>query len=68
MIEKPFRMCVSDVFKSSALGIAVAGKIEAGVVTVDSKLALVPGTEICTVKRTYTLDSGQREAERERES
>jgi len=48
--ERPFRMCITDIFKSLTTGVTVAGKIESGVVASGDTLALVPGTETCTVK------------------
>lgn len=54
-IEKPFRFCISDVYKGNNFGIAVGGKIESGLVSVGDKLLLMPLQEICTVKaiRSY---------------
>jgi elongation factor 1 alpha-like protein len=40
--EKPFRMVVSDVFKSQSLGLAVSGKIEAGCVIPREKILIMP--------------------------
>eukprot|EP01132_Coremiostelium_polycephalum_P002607 gene2607-3232_t len=60
LINKPFRMIVNDIFKSSSKGsVWVGGKIEAGVVGIGDKLLVSPGSEICTVKniRRQQLDS-----------
>ncbi|GAM20318.1 hypothetical protein SAMD00019534_034930 [Acytostelium subglobosum LB1] len=51
LINKPLRMVVNDVFKSSSKGsVMVGGKMEAGVMGVGDKLLISPGNEVCTVK------------------
>ncbi len=47
-IEKPLRLSVSDIFKSST--VAVAGKIESGVVKSGREVLVMPGAHICTIK------------------
>lgn len=37
-LDTPFRMCVSDVFKNIALGVAVSGKVESGIVGTDDQV------------------------------
>lgn len=49
-IDKPFRVCVSDVFKDQGSGFCVTGKIEAGFVQTGDRLTAVPPNESCTVK------------------
>ncbi|XP_075453495.1 HBS1-like protein isoform X2 [Ascaphus truei] len=49
-VEKPFRLCVSDVFKDQGSGFCVTGKIEAGYVQTSDKLLAMPPNESCTVK------------------
>ncbi|XP_059838465.1 HBS1-like protein isoform X3 [Hypanus sabinus] len=49
-VEKPFRLCVSDVFKDQGSGFNVAGKIEAGYVQTGDRVLVVPPNETCTVK------------------
>ncbi|XP_063165786.1 HBS1-like protein isoform X2 [Candoia aspera] len=49
-IDKPFRLCVSDVFKDQGSGFCVTGKIEAGYVQVGERLLVMPPNETCTVK------------------
>eukprot|EP01117_Protostelium_nocturnum_P004801 TRINITY_DN1741_c0_g1_i4.p1 TRINITY_DN1741_c0_g1~~TRINITY_DN1741_c0_g1_i4.p1 ORF type:complete len:529 (+),score=181.78 TRINITY_DN1741_c0_g1_i4:472-2058(+) len=49
-ISKPFRLCISDMYKAQVLGLAAAGRVEAGLVSVGDKLLVSPGNEICTVK------------------
>lgn len=51
LIEKPFRMAASDVFKpNTGSGIAVAGRVEVGLVMVNDKVLVQPLNEIATVK------------------
>ncbi|XP_013874357.1 HBS1-like protein [Austrofundulus limnaeus] len=49
-IDKPFRLCVSDVFKDQGSGFCVTGKIEAGSVQTGDKILAMPPNETCTVK------------------
>eukprot|EP01103_Thecamoeba_quadrilineata_P000015 TRINITY_DN1000_c0_g1_i1.p1 TRINITY_DN1000_c0_g1~~TRINITY_DN1000_c0_g1_i1.p1 ORF type:complete len:641 (+),score=139.19 TRINITY_DN1000_c0_g1_i1:1-1923(+) len=49
-VDKPFRVCVSDVYKSQASGLTIAGKIESGFVTTGDNLMVVPLNEVCVVK------------------
>ncbi|XP_014885221.1 HBS1-like protein isoform X1 [Poecilia latipinna] len=49
-IDKPFRLCVSDVFKDQGSGFCVTGKIEAGFIQTGDKILAVPPNETCTVK------------------
>lgn len=57
LIEKPFRMAASDVFKpNTGSGIAVAGRIEAGFVMVNDKVLVQPLNEIAAVKNIENGD------------
>ncbi|XP_027895808.1 HBS1-like protein isoform X3 [Xiphophorus couchianus] len=49
-IDKPFRLCVSDVFKDQGSGFCVTGKIEAGFIQTGDKILAMPPNETCTVK------------------
>ncbi|XP_062406151.1 HBS1-like protein isoform X1 [Sardina pilchardus] len=49
-VEKPFRLCVSDVFKDQGSGFCVTGKIEAGYVQTGERILAMPPNETCTVK------------------
>ncbi|XP_041814233.1 HBS1-like protein isoform X2 [Chelmon rostratus] len=49
-IDKPFRLCVSDVFKDQGSGFCVTGKIEAGYIQTGDKILAMPPNETCTVK------------------
>ena len=47
LIEKPFRMAASDVFKpTSGSGIAVAGRIESGFIMPNDKVLVQPVNEV----------------------
>lgn len=49
-VDKPFRLCASDVFKDQGSGFCVTGKIEAGYVQTGDRLLVMPPNETCTVK------------------
>uniref|UniRef100_A0A673G3I5 HBS1-like protein n=1 Tax=Sinocyclocheilus rhinocerous TaxID=307959 RepID=A0A673G3I5_9TELE len=49
-VDKPFRLCVSDVFKDQGSGFCVTGKIEAGFIQTGDKVLAMPPNETCTVK------------------
>nr|XP_015203453.1 PREDICTED: HBS1-like protein isoform X1 [Lepisosteus oculatus] len=49
-VDKPFRLCVSDVFKDQGSGFCVTGKIEAGYIQTGDRILAVPPNETCTVK------------------
>lgn len=49
-IDKPFRFCVSDVFKDQGSGFCVTGKIEAGYIQTGDRLLAMPPNETCTAK------------------
>ncbi|XP_054346882.2 HBS1-like protein isoform X1 [Pongo pygmaeus] len=49
-IDKPFRLCVSDVFKDQGSGFCITGKIEAGYIQTGDRLLAMPPNETCTVK------------------
>ncbi|XP_053314522.1 HBS1-like protein isoform X1 [Spea bombifrons] len=49
-VDKPFRLCASDVFKDQGSGFCVTGKIEAGYVQSGDRLLAMPPNETCTVK------------------
>ncbi|EAL65499.1 hypothetical protein DDB_G0283769 [Dictyostelium discoideum AX4] len=60
LLNKPFRMNISDVYKSSSKGyVAVGGKIEAGLLGNGDKILISPGNDICTIKsiRRNNLES-----------
>ncbi|XP_061097410.1 HBS1-like protein isoform X2 [Conger conger] len=49
-VDKPFRLCVSDVFKDQGSGFCVTGKIEAGYIQTGDRVLAMPPNESCTVK------------------
>ncbi|KAM4903346.1 HBS1-like protein isoform 2-T2 [Sylvia borin] len=49
-VDKPFRLCVADVFKDQGSGFCVTGKIEAGFIQVGERLLAMPPNETCTAK------------------
>ncbi|KAM3860933.1 HBS1-like protein [Diretmus argenteus] len=49
-VDKPFRLCVSDVFKDQGSGFCVTGKIEAGYIQAGERILAMPPNETCTVK------------------
>ncbi|KAK3519371.1 hypothetical protein QTP70_026854 [Hemibagrus guttatus] len=49
-VEKPFRLCVSNVFKDQGSGFCVTGKIEAGFIQTGERVLAMPPNETCTVK------------------
>ncbi|KAM8725235.1 HBS1-like protein isoform 1-T1 [Acanthopagrus schlegelii] len=49
-VDKPFRLCVSDVFKDQGSGFCVTGKIEAGYIQTGDKILAMPPNETCNVK------------------
>ncbi|XP_053448730.1 HBS1-like protein isoform X2 [Nycticebus coucang] len=49
-VDKPFRLCVSDVFKDQGSGFCVSGKIEAGYIQTGDRLLAMPPNETCTAK------------------
>jgi len=50
LLDKPARFCVSDVFKSTSLGQAVAGKLESGTICVSDNVLVLPANETCQIK------------------
>ncbi|KAK8767444.1 hypothetical protein V5799_005774 [Amblyomma americanum] len=49
-ISKPFRLCVSDVFKGTGSGFCVSGRIDAGCVANGDKILVMPAAEQGSVK------------------
>ena len=50
VIDKPLRLCVTDVFKAMGAGVAVAGMIHTGSVQVGDRVIAVPAGETAVVK------------------
>ena len=49
-LDKPLRLCVSDVFRAAMLGDAASGKIETGHVQVGEDVQIMPSGDIVRVK------------------
>ncbi|TRY79606.1 hypothetical protein TCAL_11670 [Tigriopus californicus] len=50
LVDKPFRMFISDIYKGQASGICCAGRIESGLVLKEDKVLIMPLQEVATVK------------------
>nr|CAG4714951.1 unnamed protein product [Naegleria fowleri] len=51
--EKALRMSVSDVYKSLATGVTIAGKIETGTLSEGDEIIVMPIKEVCTIKTIF---------------
>jgi translation elongation factor EF-1alpha len=49
-IDKPLRMCITDVFKGMGAGFSVSGTLQAGSVQVGEKVLIMPQMESANVK------------------
>lgn len=49
-VDKPLRLCISDVFKGMGSGICVAGKIEAGSATGGDRALVMPACQTAIIK------------------
>ncbi|XP_066919591.1 HBS1-like protein [Clytia hemisphaerica] len=58
-IEKPFRLCVSDVYKGQG-SFTIAGKVESGSVQNNDRIMVMPAGENGMVKGLTTRDEGVR--------
>jgi len=54
VLDKPLRLCVTDVFKAMGAGVAVAGMLHTGSVQVGDRVVIVPAGETATVKGLQT--------------
>jgi elongation factor 1 alpha-like protein len=50
LVDRPLRLCVSDVYRSAAHGLTVAGRLEGGWLTPHTRILVVPGGEVATVR------------------
>lgn len=50
IIDKPFRMCVSDVFKGMGAGFFVGGTIQAGNIQAGDRVTVIPAGETASVR------------------
>jgi len=58
VIDKPLRLCVTDVFKAVGAGVAVAGMVHTGSVQAGDRVVAVPAGETAIVKGLLALTSG----------
>ena len=58
-VDRPFRLAITDVFRSPSLGITVAGRVESGSVMLKEQTLLLPTNEIVTVKGIECGGAGQ---------
>jgi hypothetical protein len=49
-LERPLRLCISDVYRSPIHGLTLAGRIESGYLLPHTRLTLVPSHEGCSAK------------------
>lgn len=56
LVEKPFRMSVTDSFKPQSTGICIAGRIESGFVQKEDRILFSPLNELATVKNVLQDD------------
>ena len=49
-IDKPLRICVSDVFKGMGSGFSITGKIASGCVQIGDRVLVMPASEYAAVK------------------
>jgi len=57
VLDKPLRLCVTDVFKAVGAGVAVAGMIHTGSVQAGDRIVAVPAGETAIVKGLLALCS-----------
>ena len=49
-VDRPFRCCISEVFRSQSLGVTVAGRIDSGCVMKGDSLLILPQGELVSVR------------------
>ena len=54
-VEKPLRICVSDVFKGMGSGFSITGKIASGCVQIGDRVIVMPAAEYAMVKGTVSI-------------
>jgi len=57
VVDKPLRMCVSDVFKSTGAGFSVAGTVQTGSLQAGDRVLAIPAGEIGLIKAVTVDDS-----------
>lgn len=49
-IDRPFRLCVGDIFKGMGSGFTVSGRVESGTIQCGEKVLVMPAGEVGTAK------------------
>lgn len=57
LVDKPTRVCVTDVFKGMSSGVFLGGKVVAGKIEAKQKLVLLPPNETCEIKQVENRDT-----------
>lgn len=57
MIDKPTRVCITDVFKGMSSGVFLGAKVISGKIEAKQKLVLLPPNENCEIKQVETRDN-----------
>lgn len=57
MVDKPTRVCVTDVFKGMSSGVFLGGKVVSGKIEAKQKLILLPPNETCDIKQVENRDT-----------
>lgn len=56
MVDKPTRVCVTDVFKGMSGGVFLGARVIAGKIEPKQKLLLLPPNELCDIKQVEVRD------------
>lgn len=59
LVDKPTRVCVTDVFKGMSSGVFLGGKVVGGKLECKQKLLLLPPNETCEVKQVDVRDNNR---------
>lgn len=57
MVDKPTRVCVTDVYKGMSSGVFLGAKVVSGKLESKQKLILMPPNESCEIKQVETRDN-----------
>lgn len=57
MVDKPTRVCVTDVFKGMSSGVFLGAKVISGKIEPKQKLLLLPPGELCEIKQVEVRDN-----------
>ena len=56
VLDKPLRLCVTDVFKGVGAGVTVSGMIHTGSIQAGDRIVAIPAGEMATVKGLHALN------------